>query len=102
MKSLPPIFLIAVLALGGCASPNVRSASTYNGPAAPRIQNFFYDPNAAYASANATWQPPVYNRQGTIVKPVEPSSQANRPDYEHAQWATGAAGGDADRPPGTF
>ena len=102
MKSLLPIFPIAALALAGCASPNVRAANTCNAPAAPPIRNFFYDPYAAYGSANATWQPPVSDRQGTIVKPVEPASQGNRPDYEHAQWATGAAGGDANRPPGTF
>jgi hypothetical protein len=102
VRFLLAFFPIAALALAGCASPNVRAANTYAAPTAPPIRSFFYDPYAAYGSANATWQPPVYDRQGTIVKPVEPASQGNRPDYEHAPWATGAAGGDANRPPGTF
>ena len=29
-------------------------------------------------------------------------SLSGRPDYEHAEWATGAAGGDRLAPPGTF
>ena len=102
MRSLFPLVPLTALALAGCASPNVRSSNTYSAPAAPPIRNETYDPYAAYGSANATWSPPVTNRQGTIVKPVEPASQGARPDYEHAQWATGAAGGDANRPPGTF
>jgi hypothetical protein len=102
MKSLRLILPIAVLPLTGCASPNLRKPDSYHAPAAPPIQQFFYNPFAAYGSANATWAPPVFDRNGTIVKPVEPASQGNRPDYEHAPWATGAAAGDGNRPPGTF
>ena len=102
MKSTFLILPVAALALSGCASPNLRKPDSYNAPAAPPIQQFFYDPFSAYGSANAIWTPPVYDRNGTIVKPVEPASQGTRPDYEHSTWATGAAGGDARRPPGTF
>ena len=62
----------------------------------------YYDPYVAYGSSNATWRPPVYDRQGAIVKPAEPASQGNRPNYEGAEWATGAAGGNRVAPPGTF
>ena len=98
--ALPLIACAGILA--GCASPNVRAANSYNAPAPPPIKSFYYDPYAAYGSSNATWTPPVYDRQGTIVKPDEPSTGAGRPDYEHAPWATGASGGSAIAPPGTF
>lgn len=39
----------------------------------------FYDPYAAYGEANATRRPPVVDRNGTIVKPFEPSTQTTRP-----------------------
>jgi hypothetical protein len=68
----------------------------------PPVRNPVYDPYAGYGTANATWQPPVFNRDGTIVKPAEPALQADRPDYENAPWATGAAGGSRYTPPGTF
>jgi hypothetical protein len=70
--------------------------------AAPPVNNPIYNPYAAYGEANATWQPPVFNRDGTIVKPAEPASQADRPPYEFAPWATAAAGGNQYAPPGTF
>jgi len=102
LKSILPILPAAALCLTGCASPNLKKPESYNAPAAPPIQSFYYGPFAAYGSSNATWRPPVYDRQGTIVKPAEPASQGTRPDYEHSSWATGAAGGDANRPAGTF
>lgn len=97
-------FLSAVLfGLAACgAPPNVQSANDYDAPAAPPVKHPKYDPYAAYGSANATWNAPVFNRDGSIVKPADPSVDAGRPDYEHSQWATGAAGGSADAPPGTF
>lgn len=92
-----------VLALSAChAAPNIKSASDYDPPAAPPVKHPLYDPNAAYGEANATWLPPVFNRNGTIVAPSDPSVALGRPDYEHAPWATGAAGGNPDAPPGTF
>jgi hypothetical protein len=93
--------LILALPLAACAG-NVRTANQYGSPSPVAVTNPWYDPYAAYGSVNATWQPPVYNRQGTIVAPREPSSQQGRPGYEHAQWATGAAGGSQFAPPGTF
>ena len=50
----------------------------------------------------ATWTPPAFNRDGTIVKPAEPSTQDDRPRYETAPWANGASGGSQLAPPGTF
>ena len=100
----PSRFLILVLAacLAACSSGNVRSAKDYSVPAAAPARNPLYNPYAAYGEANATWQPLGWNRDGTIVKPAEPSSQDDRPQYEFARWATGAAGGGKYAPPGTF
>lgn len=95
--------LIALgLALAGCTGGNLRSPGDYNAPPAPTVRQSEYDPFAGPGSANATWMPPVINRNGTIVRPYDPSVMSGRPDYEHATWATGAAGGTAAAPPGTF
>jgi hypothetical protein len=98
------LLLLPLLAayLAACSSGNVRSVKDYSAPAAPPVRNPLYNPYAAYGEANAIWQPPVFNRDGTVVKPAEPSSQADRPGYEFAPWATGAAGGSQYAPPGTF
>jgi hypothetical protein len=97
-------FLVPLLFayLAACSSANVKSAKDYSAPAAPPVRNSLYNPYAAYGESNATWQPPVFNRDGTIVKPAEPASQADRPRYEFAPWATGAGGGSQYAPPGTF
>ena len=91
------LFLIISLAspLAACGHGNIRPVSSYDAPRPPPVRDPVYDPNTAYGAANATWLAPVYNRDGTIVKPTEPSSQAGRPDYEGAAWATGASGGGA-------
>ena len=103
MRLVPAIPIFALLVLGAChEAPNVKSASDYDPPAAPPLLHPYYDPYARYGQANATWAPPVVNRDGTVVKPSDPSAEAGRPDYEHAQWATGAAGGSIAAPPGTF
>ena len=95
------LFFVPMIAalLTACSSGNVKSAKEYSAPAAPPVRNPIYDPYAAYGEANATWEPPVFNRDGTIVKPAEPASQADRPAYEFAPWATG---GSQYAPPGTF
>ena len=80
----------------------LRTPGSYAALAPPPVRDPWYDPDAAYGSSNAIWRPPVYNLRRTIVKPVEPASQASRPDYEGAEWATGAGGGSTLRPPGTF
>ena len=103
---MKPVFLLA-LALGAmtltaCAQGNLRTPGSYAALAPPPVRSPWYDPYSAYGSSNANWRPPVYDLQGTIVKPVEPASQASRPDYEGAEWATGARGGSTLRPPGTF
>jgi hypothetical protein len=88
--------------VAACSGGNVKSAADYHAPPAPPVRTPVYDPYSAYGEANATWQPPVFNRDGTIVKPAEPSTQDDRPRYEFAPWATGAAGGSQFAPPGTF
>ncbi len=95
--------LLLPLSLAACSGgANVKSAKDYNAPPAPPVRNPLYNPYSAYGEANATWTPPVYNRDGTIMKPKEPASQSDRPEYEAAPWATGASGGSRYAPPGTF
>ena len=95
--------LLIPLGLGACSGgPNIKSAKDYSAPPAPPVRNPLYNPYAAYGEANATWTPPVFNRDGTITKPAEPASQSDRPEYEFAPWATGASGGSRFAPPGTF
>ena len=95
--------LLIPLGLVACSGgPNIKSAKDYSAPPAPPVRNPLYNPYAAYGEANATWTPPVFNRDGTITKPAEPASQSDRPEYEFAPWATGASGGNRFAPPGTF
>jgi len=94
--------VLPLLALAACAHGNVKKLSDYSAPPPPRMHNPTYDPYAGYGDANATWTPPVYNRDGTIVKLAEPSTQNDRASYETAPWATGASGGAQFAPPGTF
>lgn len=96
------IHLLALTTLAACDNGNIKPASSYSAPKAPPVRNPTYDPYAAYGEANATWQPPTYNRDGTVVKPAEPASQSDRPAYELAPWATGASGGGVNTPFGTF
>lgn len=98
------------LALAGLAlltacgqSPNIRSPRSYSPPPAPEVRYPQYSPYAPYGEANATWRPTAVNRDGTVVRPFEPSTAADRPLYEQAPWATGAtAGGTRAAPAGTF
>ena len=95
--------IAAALGLAACGSGgNIHTAKDYDAPPPPPIRHPGYNPYAAYGEANATWRPPVFDRDGTIQKPVEPSSQYLRPDYEHAPWATGASPSPYGGPPGTF
>ena len=97
-----PVLTVLFLGLAACSSGNVKSARDYNAPAAPPVRNPLYDPAVPYGTANATWAAPIYNRAGTIVRPADPGTDLGRPDYEHAEWATGAGGGSRNAPPGTF
>jgi hypothetical protein len=102
MRAAKTIIIAIAAVLAGCNPPgNVTSSNTYN-PPDPPVLHPRYDPYAPYGQADAVWVPPVYDRNGTIVAPSEPASQRDRPDYEHARWATGAAGGSQYAPPGTF
>lgn len=102
---MKPAFLplLIALALAACGKPpNLKSARDYDVPPPPPVAHPSYNPYAAYGEARATWRPPVIDRDGNIQKPVEPSSQWDRPDYENAPWATGAAASPFTGPPGTF
>jgi hypothetical protein len=102
MRPLPFLILLCLtIPLTACVSGNVRTADSYTAPPSPAVNRPSYDPYAAYGEADATCRPPV-DRNGTIVKPVEPSTQGTRPDYEHSTWASGASGGSQLTPPGTF
>ena len=90
------------LTLAACSGGNLKTASDYSAPSAPTVRHPTYNPYSTYGTANATWMPPVVNRHGTVVRPNDPGVLSGRPDYEHADWATGAAGGDRLAPPGTF
>lgn len=92
----------SLLALAACSHGNLKSAKDYDVPAPPPILHPAYNPNAAYGEANATWRPPVVDRDGTVQKPAEPSSQMDRPNYEGSSWANGAARSVFSGPPGTF
>ena len=96
------LLLAGLLALSACDHGNVKTVASYSAPSAPPVRNPTFNPYAPYGDANATWEPPTFDRDGTIVKPVEPSSQAGRSPYEFAPWATGAEGGSQNAPPGTF
>ena len=99
---LSVFWTLSALLIGGCSGGNVETSADDHAPAAPPLRHPTYDPYAAYGSSRATWTPPVINRDGTIVRPADPSVSVGRPDYEHTQWATGAAGGSGNAPPGTF
>lgn len=100
----PFSFLPLALAFGltACGGGSVSSSAHLHGPKPPPMRFAKFEPNAPYGSANATWAPPVFNRGGTIVKPTDPRNDTGRPDYEHAPWATGAAGSDQYAPAGTW
>lgn len=95
--------LITLTALTGCASGgNVNTAGNYSSPPAPHVFHPDFNPWMPYASAHATWDPPVANRMGTIVKPDDPAVSLTRPDYEAAPWAIGAQPSPYGGPAGTF
>ncbi|WP_291366622.1 hypothetical protein [Acetobacter sp. UBA5411] len=94
------LIYFAMILLAGCAG-NV-SASRTHGPKPPPLRHATYDPGAAYGSAGVAWSAPVLNRNGTVQRIEDPRVTAGREDYEHAPWASGAAGDDESRPAGTF
>ena len=98
------LFLLPLLtlSLAACESGNIKKVSGYHPPGPPPMQNPVFDPYPGYGASNAIWTPLVYDRDGTVVKPIEASTQADRPSYETAPWATGAGGGSQYAPPGTF
>ena len=99
---LLPAIAASLCALIGCSGGNLKSAKDYDVPPPPPIRHSIYNPNAGYGEANAIWRPPVVDRDGTIQKPTETSSQWDRPNYEGSEWATGAARSVFRGAPGTF
>ena len=102
LPSRNAVAALSMIFLSACSSGNIKSARDYNAPAAPPVRHPYYNPYAPYGEANATWSPPVWDRNATIVKPADPSVEEGRPPYESAPWATGASGGGTFAPPGTF
>lgn len=102
MRRIDVVVILLIGAVAGCSNGNLRSPSSYNAPRAPTVQQPSYDPYVSAGTANATWAPPVINRNATIVRPYDPGVMVGRPDYESAPWATGAAGGSVTVPRGTF
>lgn len=97
------VALVTAIALSGCSSGgNVKSADDYSSPPAPHVYHPYFNPWMPYGSAHATWEPPVANRMGTIVKPTDPAVTMTRPDYETAPWAIGAQPSPYGGPTGTF
>ncbi|MFT9166504.1 hypothetical protein [Komagataeibacter saccharivorans] len=76
------------LAVSGCSHGNLTSASS-RPLRPPAVRQALYDPYAPYGSVPARWKSPVASREGTIVKPTDPTDQADRPDYEGASWSVG-------------
>lgn len=91
-----------VLGLAACDTGNIKTAADYDPPPPPPVGHPAYDPYAAYGDANAIWQPPVVDRDGGIVKPREPATEWNRPDYEGAPWSGAAKASPFGGPAGTF
>ena len=93
--TLPAAFVFASSAHG-----NVKSASDYAAPKAPAVRDPLYNPYTPTAKLTPAGSPSVFNHDGTVVRPTEPATDADRPPYE--AWATGAVGGSQLTPPGTF
>lgn len=97
------IALVGVVSIAGCSSGgNIKTASDYDSPKPPPIRNPTFQAFAPYGQSSAIWHPPVANRDGTIVRPRDPAASWDRPDYEAAEWAKGAAPSAYEGPAGTF
>ena len=98
LRHLPCTALL--LALAGCNSGNLKTASAYSSPPhAPPVRAPLYDPYAMPGQVPATWMPPVYDREGTIIRPHDPSVEWDFEDYQYAPWLAGKS---RSAPPGTF
>lgn len=88
-----------LLALAGCDNGNLKTTRSYGSPSAPAVLSPLFDPFATPGQVPATWVPPVYDREGTIVRPRDPSVEWDFEDYQHAPWLTGRS---RSAPSGTF
>ena len=88
-----------LLGLAACDGSNLKSAAAYGSLSAPHVRSPLFDPYAAPGQVPATWVPPVYDRDETIVRPRDPSVEWDFEDYQHAPWLAGRS---RSAPPGTF
>lgn len=91
--------LLALCALAGCDNGNLKAASAGSAPPAPPVRAPVFDPYAAPGQVPATWTPPVFDREGTVIRPRDPSVEWDFEDYQHAPWLTGRS---RAAPAGTF
>ena len=95
-----PLLSLSLLALAGCSGGNLSAESLrLSGPAALPVLNPLFDPHAPPGSVPAAWIAPVFDHNGTIVRPNDPMAQGLAPAYERAPWI---AGGRAGQPAGTY
>ena len=94
------LLALSLLVLAGCSGGNLGAkSSSLSGPAAPPVLNPLFDPHAPPGSVPAAWVAPVFDYNGTIVRPNDPMVQGLAPAYERAPWI---AGGQAGQPAGTY
>ena len=95
-------WLLALLtgaALAGCDNGNLKTANAGSAPPAPSVRAPLFDPYATPGQAPATWTPPVFDREGTVVRTRDPSVEWDFEDYQHAPWLTERS---RSAPAGTF
>lgn len=79
--------ILALLALSACSNNgNLTSSQDLHGPTPPPIRDPYFRPNAPPGTVPATWNPPVWDEHGTIVRPRDPRVEMGRPDYDNAPW----------------
>lgn len=95
-----PLLALLLFVLAGCSGGNLGArSSSLNGTAAVPVLNPLFDPRALPGSVPAAWIAPVFDHNGTIVRPHDPMVQGLAPAYERAPWI---AGGRAGQPAGTY
>ena len=95
-----PLLALSLFVLAGCSGGNLGDKPpSLSGPAAPPVLDPLFDPHAPPGSVPAAWVAPVFDRNGTIVRPNDPMTQGLAPAYERAPWI---AGGRAGQPAGTY
>ena len=100
LSILPRLAAAALLlAPAACDNGNLKAAKVYHSPSPPLVRSPLFDPYAGPGQVPATWVPWVHDRDGTIVRPRDPSVEWGFEDYRHAPWLAGRS---RSAPPGTF